>query len=63
MVPRGGRCVLANWLPFLIYALFAAAIPASMIAMSFVLPGRPVAANAAEDAAVRIGRLAGPSRP
>jgi NADH-quinone oxidoreductase subunit A len=34
--------VLSNWLPFLIYALFAAAIPASMIAMSFVLPRRPV---------------------
>jgi NADH-quinone oxidoreductase subunit A len=34
--------VLDNWLPFLIYALFAAAIPASMVAMSFLLPGRPV---------------------
>jgi NADH-quinone oxidoreductase subunit A len=35
--------VLSNWLPFLIYAMFAAAIPASMIAASFVLPRRPVA--------------------
>jgi NADH-quinone oxidoreductase subunit A len=35
--------VLSNWLPFLIYALFAAAIPASMIAASFILPRRPVA--------------------
>jgi NADH-quinone oxidoreductase subunit A len=35
--------VLSNWLPFLIYALFAAAIPATMIAASFVLPRRPVA--------------------
>jgi NADH-quinone oxidoreductase subunit A len=35
--------VLDNWLPFLIYALFAAAIPASMIALSFILPRRPVA--------------------
>jgi NADH-quinone oxidoreductase subunit A len=34
--------VLDNWLPFLIYALFAAAIPASMIALSFALPRRPV---------------------
>ena len=34
--------MLDNWLPFLIYALFAAAIPASMIALSFVLPQRPV---------------------
>jgi NADH-quinone oxidoreductase subunit A len=35
------RLVLANWLPFLIYALLAAAIPATMIAGSFILPGRP----------------------
>ena len=35
--------MLDNWLPFLFYALFAAAIPASMIAASFVLPQRPIA--------------------
>ena len=35
--------MLDNWLPFLIYALFAAAIPASMILMSVILPSRPVA--------------------
>ncbi|GIU93677.1 MAG: NADH-quinone oxidoreductase subunit A [Gaiellaceae bacterium] len=35
--------MLSNWLPFLFYALFAAAIPASMIALSFLLPKRPVA--------------------
>jgi NADH-quinone oxidoreductase subunit A len=34
--------VLSNWLPFLFYALFAAAIPATMIAASYILPGRPV---------------------
>jgi NADH-quinone oxidoreductase subunit A len=34
--------VLQNWLPFLFYALFAAAIPASMILFSFVLPRRPL---------------------
>ena len=34
--------MLSNWLPFLIYAIFAAAIPATMISMSFILPGRPV---------------------
>jgi NADH-quinone oxidoreductase subunit A len=34
--------VLSDWLPFLFYALFAAAIPATMIAMSCILPGRPV---------------------
>jgi NADH-quinone oxidoreductase subunit A len=35
--------VLSNWLPFLFYALFAAAIPATMIAASFLLPKRPKA--------------------
>jgi NADH-quinone oxidoreductase subunit A len=34
--------VLDDWLPFLIYALFAAAIPASLIFLSSVLPRRPV---------------------
>jgi NADH-quinone oxidoreductase subunit A len=34
--------VLSNWLPFLFYAIFAAAIPATMIVASFILPGRPV---------------------
>jgi NADH-quinone oxidoreductase subunit A len=34
--------VLSNWLPFLFYAIFAAAIPATMITASFVLPGRPI---------------------
>jgi NADH-quinone oxidoreductase subunit A len=33
--------VLSNWLPILFYGLFAAVIPATMIALSFVLPGRP----------------------
>jgi NADH-quinone oxidoreductase subunit A len=40
----GGR-VLDNWLPFLIYALFAAAIPGSLIAATFLLPGRPLTRN------------------
>jgi NADH-quinone oxidoreductase subunit A len=35
--------VLDNWLPFLFYAVFAAAIPATMLVMSFALPRRPVA--------------------
>ena len=35
--------MLSNWLPFLFYALFAAAIPATMIAGSFLVPRRPVA--------------------
>jgi NADH-quinone oxidoreductase subunit A len=33
--------VLSDWLPFLIYAFFAAAIPASMIAFSFLFSARP----------------------
>ncbi|HWQ22724.1 MAG TPA: NADH-quinone oxidoreductase subunit A [Gaiellaceae bacterium] len=33
--------MLSNWLPFLFYALFAAAIPASLIMLTFVLPPRP----------------------
>ena len=33
--------MLSNWLPFLIYGLFALAIPASMIYASFALATRP----------------------
>jgi NADH-quinone oxidoreductase subunit A len=33
--------MLDSWLPFLIYGLFAAAIPASMIVLSFVFSTRP----------------------
>jgi len=33
--------VLDSWLPFLIYGFFALAIPASMVAMSFVFATRP----------------------
>jgi NADH-quinone oxidoreductase subunit A len=33
--------MLSDWLPFLIYALFAAAIPATMIVFSFVFAQRP----------------------
>ena len=40
-VYAGVRPVLSNWLPFLFYALFAAAIPATMIVGSFVVPRRP----------------------
>jgi NADH-quinone oxidoreductase subunit A len=32
--------MLDNWLPFLIYAIFAAAIPASMIGMTFAFGQR-----------------------
>ena len=33
--------MLSDWLPFLIYAFFAAVIPASMIAFSFLFATRP----------------------
>ena len=33
--------MLDNWLPFLIYGVFAAAIPISMVVMSFVFATRP----------------------
>ena len=33
--------VLDSWLPFLIYGLFAVAIPTSMVAMSFLIATRP----------------------
>ena len=33
--------LLSDWLPFLIYALLAAAIPASMLLFSFVFATRP----------------------
>jgi NADH-quinone oxidoreductase subunit A len=41
--PPGGieDSVLSDWLPFLIYAIFAAVIPASMILFSFVFATRP----------------------
>jgi NADH-quinone oxidoreductase subunit A len=35
--------VLSDWLPFVIYAFFAAAIPGSMIALSFLFATRPAA--------------------
>ena len=42
--PRGSRtALLSDWLPFLIYALFAAAIPATMLLFSFVFATRPSA--------------------
>ena len=35
--------MLDNWLPFLIYGVFAAAIPATMVVMSFLFATRPAA--------------------
>ena len=54
--------MLDNWLPFLIYGLFAAAIPASMVVMSFVFAQRPKARTRARGIAVRVGSLPGPPK-
>ena len=35
--------MLDSWLPFLIYGIFAAAIPATMVTMSFLFATRPAA--------------------
>jgi NADH-quinone oxidoreductase subunit A len=39
--PGKGKRVLSSWLPFLIYAVFAAAIPATMLAATFLFATRP----------------------
>jgi NADH-quinone oxidoreductase subunit A len=57
-----GSTLLSNWLPFLFYALFAAAIPATMIAMSYVLPRRPVARTRQKMLPFESGVSEGPPR-
>ena len=52
--------MLQNWLPFLFYAFFAAAIPASMIAMSFILPRRPIASTRQKSLPFESGVSEGP---
>jgi NADH-quinone oxidoreductase subunit A len=54
--------LLHNWLPFLIYAFFAAAIPASMIAMSFVFATRPKQRTRARGIPFESGVSTGPLR-
>jgi NADH-quinone oxidoreductase subunit A len=58
----GGEEVLDNWLPFLIYALFAAAIPASMVVMSFVFATRPKRRTRARGIPFESGVSTGPLR-
>ncbi len=52
--------MLESWLPFLIYALFAAAIPASMLVMSFVFSTRPKARTRARGIPFESGVSQGP---
>ena len=54
--------MLDNWLPFLIYGLFAAAIPISMIVMSFVFATRPKRRTRARGIPFESGVSTGPLR-
>ena len=54
--------MLEEWLPFLIYGIFAAAIPATMIAMSFVFSQRPVARTRARGLPFESGVSVGPPK-
>jgi NADH-quinone oxidoreductase subunit A len=58
----GGEEVLDNWLPFLIYALFAALIPISMVVMSFVFATRPKRRTRARGIPFESGVSTGPLR-
>jgi NADH-quinone oxidoreductase subunit A len=54
--------VLDSWLPFLIYGAFALAIPASMVAMSFVFATRPRRRVRAREIPFESGVSTGPPR-
>jgi NADH-quinone oxidoreductase subunit A len=54
--------MLGRWLPFLIYGLFALAIPTSMMVFSFVLAQRPRRRTRARDLPFESGVSTGPPR-
>jgi len=54
--------MLDSWLPFLIYGFFALAIPASMLAMSFVFAQRPARRTRARTVPFESGVSRGPMR-
>jgi NADH-quinone oxidoreductase subunit A len=54
--------VLDNWLPFLIYAIFALAIPASMMWFSFVFATKPQRRLRARTVPFESGVSTGPPR-
>ena len=54
--------MLDNWLPFLIYAIFALVIPASMMWFSFVFATRPHRRMRARTIPFESGVSAGPMR-
>jgi NADH-quinone oxidoreductase subunit A len=54
--------MLNSWLPFLIYGILALAIPASMIAMSFLFAQRPARRTRARVVPFESGVSRGPMR-
>ena len=54
--------MLDNWLPFLIYAIFALLIPASMLIMSFAFAQRPAARRRARTVPFESGVSQGPPK-
>jgi NADH-quinone oxidoreductase subunit A len=52
--------VLDSWLPFLIYGIFAAAIPATMVMMSFLFATRPAARTRSRGVPFESGVSTGP---
>src|SRR5438132_13602544 len=62
LVAQGEGRVLDNWLPFLIYAIFALVIPASMMWFSFAFATRPHRRMRARTIPFASGVSAGPPR-
>src|ERR671935_1004338 len=54
--------MLSSWLPFLIYGIFAAVVPASMIVMSFAFAQRPAHKPRARVIPFESGVSTGPPR-
>ena len=54
--------MLSSWLPFLIYGVFAAIVPTSMIALSFVAAQKPTRRTRARGIPFESGVSTGPPR-
>jgi NADH-quinone oxidoreductase subunit A len=54
--------MLSSWLPFLVYGVFAAVIPTSMIVMSFVFAQRPARRTRVRGIPFESGVSTGPPR-
>src|SRR5437773_5443369 len=62
IVAQGEGRVLDNWLPFLIYAIFALIIPASMMWFSFVFATKPYERTRRREVPFESGVSTGPPR-